>query len=734
MFKKLAAFLVIVSLTVSFAGCTKEQKEFDESQCRWYAEYTDTLIPRDDYGELFVFKGGYISDKNGYSDVRYGLMTLDGKIVVDPVYTHYQRMSCGYTEYYCMKYAINELYEGGEFYCESTLIKTDGSWMLKLKDEVDSLSENRIITSKYGSEYTVYDYEGNVIFKSQGKSSASKEGYLNGVFLTYENSEDDTKDVVAFDENGNEIFGGIAYCMSFYTDKAVASPDYNTYGIISASGEWLLEPVYEDISFNVNSKEFYVNEGDICKVYDNDLNLLRTESVKSTYEADAPRKEYIDDNGEYYKYYSDKPDSYVHKTSDDKLIVCKSNSLSATQMVRTDSQNPLFSAVDENNTLWVFDSNGEVFAEYKNTQSMGFTADDFYWLSNEGVTTYFNAETGKKIFSAYSDEDKVTEVSLLSAECDYLCVAELADYHTSQYNDVKYHLYNYKKGEYVFKDCLNCTIEKFKDRVYITVIYEDYVTIYDESLKPLMKTKNACKEMTAVKSEYMKLDYIHSRYLSLESKDYGDSINPLIEETEKILFNISHFSGDKQSAYYNDVIQAKEEAMSAFESLIECVFDTGSIGKTLYPCYEYFVVRNLTENVYSTVEGEYIPTLVEYQVSDMFDVSNSEYYNNLVSIKERIDNCTDIKTAEAIISELDAIIVSAKTKAADELKKSYQPMGENVVERAIVSLDKYFTHREAAEKGYAVAAECFENEIFALKTQLCAKYETAQWLAAIIRE
>ena len=232
----------------------------------------------------------------------------------------------------------------------------------------------------------------------------------------------------------------------------------------------------------------------------------------------------------------------------------------------------------------------------------------------------------------------------------------------------------------------------------------------------------------------MKLDYIHSRYLSLETKDYTDSINPFIEETEKILFDISHFSGDKQSAYYNNVMQAKDEAMSAFESLLECVFDTGSIGKTLYPCYEYFVIRNLTENVYSTVEGEYTPTLVEYQVSDMFDGLNGEYYNNIVSIKERIDSCADAETAEAIERELDEIIGYAKINAADKLKEEYQPMGENVVERVVSSLDKYFTYREAAEKGYTAAAECFENEMFTLKTQLYAKYETAQWLAAIIKE
>ena len=496
MFKKFIAFLLVCMLVFSFAGCMKEQSSADETQPAMNADNADVQPPDKDSKELFVFKGGYISDRSGFTDVRYGLMTLDGKIVAEPVYTHYRRMSCGDTEYYCMKYIEHELYEGGEFYCESTLIKTDGSWSLKLEDEVESLSENRIITSKYGSEYTVYDYEGNVIFKGKGKSRSSQAGYQNGIFLTYGNNEDNTKDVIAFDENGNEIFGGIACCGPFYTDKAVASPDYNTYGIISSKGEWLLEPVYEEIKSYNNGEGFRVTEGDTVKIYDNKLNLLSTEPIKEADEDDSLRKEYLGEAGEYYRYRDNKPDSYIRNVHTDELVVCKNNSLPATEIVRSDGEKTLFSAVDENNTLWVFDIEGEVFAEYKNTQAMGFAADDFYWLSNGGTVDYFDAKTNRKIFSAYSDDEKLTKVDLLSDECDYLCVAELGDYHTSHYNDVRYHLYNYKNGEYVFKDCEICTIEEFEGKIFITVIDEDYATVYDENLNALLTVKNACQGMT----------------------------------------------------------------------------------------------------------------------------------------------------------------------------------------------------------------------------------------------
>ena len=53
---------------------------------RWYPEYTDTLIPSDEYGELVRYIGGEGSDNvNGYA-YNYGLATRDGVIVTDPVY------------------------------------------------------------------------------------------------------------------------------------------------------------------------------------------------------------------------------------------------------------------------------------------------------------------------------------------------------------------------------------------------------------------------------------------------------------------------------------------------------------------------------------------------------------------------------------------------------------------------------------------------------------------------
>ena len=74
---------------------------------RWYPDRTDRLIPGPDYGLLVPYVGGqaysfnrwewegevqeYFSD---WPTALYGLMTREGKIVVDPVYQHVTPYTC----------------------------------------------------------------------------------------------------------------------------------------------------------------------------------------------------------------------------------------------------------------------------------------------------------------------------------------------------------------------------------------------------------------------------------------------------------------------------------------------------------------------------------------------------------------------------------------------------------------------------------------------------------------
>jgi len=59
---------------------------------RWYEEYTDHLIPRNDYGPLIPYAGlRLMDDWPADSGCLYGLMTREGKVVTDPVYSRVYR-------------------------------------------------------------------------------------------------------------------------------------------------------------------------------------------------------------------------------------------------------------------------------------------------------------------------------------------------------------------------------------------------------------------------------------------------------------------------------------------------------------------------------------------------------------------------------------------------------------------------------------------------------------------
>jgi hypothetical protein len=60
---------------------------------RRYAEYTDTLVPADDYGPLIPYLGDAMGRRygDGYNGGRYGLMTLKGELVTDPVFSNVWR-------------------------------------------------------------------------------------------------------------------------------------------------------------------------------------------------------------------------------------------------------------------------------------------------------------------------------------------------------------------------------------------------------------------------------------------------------------------------------------------------------------------------------------------------------------------------------------------------------------------------------------------------------------------
>lgn len=470
---------------------------------RWYEEFTDTLIPRDDYGELVIFTGGYrFGEDNGYVyDCLYGLMTLDGKIVVDPVFNRYSVFELDGKKYYNMKITENELYEGGEYSCTSMLVTSDGSWCVTLDGDIDHITPERIFTSKYGEYFKVYEHSGNLIFEggdeldyawNNGTSSHTK------LFGAY-NWHEDGHPLLIFDMDGNVVFDEFDFFVSFESGKSVVQLiDTQLYGIISDSGEWLLEPVYSDIDSVAEDKYFVaVLDNKEVAVYDNELNLLHTFTTED-YDAETRYYEIVDGRLLYYCGHIDAKDDYYRDLFTDEIITCKENGLPATYGPSSD--NGLFCVTDENGTDWYFDVNGNVKVKIEKPEGADRLElrDDNIIVARTNIDeeryteTYYDKETGEKLYSLTGTDKDIGYIDFIDFN-DYKNLAVVGDAvaYVELYKDFILKLCNYKTGEVFLENCEDIEISEYSGKQFMTVIYKDYIYIYDENFDLILGMENS---------------------------------------------------------------------------------------------------------------------------------------------------------------------------------------------------------------------------------------------------
>jgi len=102
---------------------------------RWYDDYTEQLILRDDYGPLIPYAGlRLLDDWPASTGCLYGLMTTDGIVVTDAVYSRVTS-PCYYVGAKQMSHPLLVLYmgiqkDGGDEYVQDycAIAANDGSW------------------------------------------------------------------------------------------------------------------------------------------------------------------------------------------------------------------------------------------------------------------------------------------------------------------------------------------------------------------------------------------------------------------------------------------------------------------------------------------------------------------------------------------------------------------------------------------------------------------------------
>ena len=444
---------------------------------RWYEEFTDTLIPRDDYGELVIFTGGYCHDEsNGYSNEHlFGLMTLDGKIVVDPVFNSYQTYELDGKNYYNMMIVENELYEGGEYSCTSMLVASDGSWCVTVDGDIDHITPERIFTSKYDEYFKCYDYDGNLIFEggenlhiawNYGTSSHTK------LLGAYDWSVDDHA-LLVFDLDGNVVFDEFRFFVSFESGKSVVQlADTQLYGIITDSGEWLLEPVYSYIDSVEDEYFVAVLDNTEVEVYDKDVNLIHSFTTID-YNSQTRYYEIVGDRLLYYCGHIDAKDDYYRDMFTDEIITCKENGLPATRYSEEDGT---FSLTDENGTEWYFDVDGNVTDKVEMPEGADTDADH-----NEESDSTVNSHEYEDYETEYLDYKGYPNLAIINhiRLVEWPVIKGISK------------LINYKTGEVFLENCEDIEISEYGGKQFMTVVYKDYIYIYDEDFNLIMGIENA---------------------------------------------------------------------------------------------------------------------------------------------------------------------------------------------------------------------------------------------------
>ncbi len=469
MFKKLISFCIIALVVFSFAGCTKEQ-------------------PQNESANLVPYLSGYKYDEeNGYwTEKFYGLMTSDGETVIEPVYDQYRVFGLNGKTYYCMQISADDWLP---ICSKSLLISADGNFKLELEDNILAISENRIICAQHNAPFTVYDYSGNKIFSGNEYQTVDTNGngFYNELLVVFDFLSDNGYTTVV-DENGKTVLDKLDYCGPFITGKAVASYDREEgYGIITPEGEWLLEPKYVDIA-EVDGRYFIASDYDKEYIYDSDLKLLRERefgwsAVLQSY--------FLEVDGKLVRYYANMyaPDEYYRDAFTDEIIAC--GDVYATSY---DGELDLFYGTNDGK-LHMFDVNGKCFNERESTDRPIIYSGVYaiYAVAPSNEVKWFSAVTHKEIFTTVNTEDRhFTEVST-AGDCGLAVIVELEDKLDSRM-DGPYHLYDYKKREYIFRDCEYCDIKELDGEFYITVAYADSIKTYDADFNLLIETENLCNK------------------------------------------------------------------------------------------------------------------------------------------------------------------------------------------------------------------------------------------------
>lgn len=539
--KKISALILSAALIFLMSGCvfennppaapetTTDGKPFfqlehlpdigeyktDNLYRRRYPDYTDHLIPSDDYGPLYIYCGeyhDYLGNEDygyedgyqiGYTSGLYGLMTADGEVVTDSVYSYISSVEFDDDEdkFIYVLQKDTDYSDDYDYTYEMTLCAPDGSWAKSITVGVESyitgICDNRIVLSSWDNEgpHTyIFDTKGNQIadFTTDYNSRNYSHGYIvisdDEKFHDYESSLNDWGRF--YDTDGNLAFDEVCSLNGFNKKGNALIQVGGYYGIMNCDGSYIENPVYPDGKV-LGENYFSLYDGESWDIYNPDGTILKNDYLFNDgyHYIEIIDKLYKSDWNHYYDIETDEP--VVYKDEDGVHYATSSN------------WNTKYFTAEEEECSYLFDINGNLV--FKGKGKYIYPVGDQYiecespYDEDSGRTVnYFNLKTGKKIFSfneIYSEETgpdgKQYNISTYNQNIDgtdYI-ISSKTTYRSN--SDIRINkectLYCLKTGKPVFENAEEIEIMTDCGKVFISVYKDGIITVYDDSMNKVLR-------------------------------------------------------------------------------------------------------------------------------------------------------------------------------------------------------------------------------------------------------